>query len=180
MDLKNVYLNTPLNRPEYVRIMLTDIPQEFIEEYKLNELACDSWSTLKCNVACTPFPKQASLLTTSSDTACCQVWLLQSSHHPWSLASQVAPRYVCTHCWWLCHSIHWQCPPGSSLPGSQETLQSLWRNRWHPLCRHDTQIKLQPKSCQMLMPPLHAGLYLQCLHQVQASHAKRFLAKPPN
>ncbi len=39
MDLKNFYLNTPLDRPEYVRIKLADIPQEFIDEYKLNKLA---------------------------------------------------------------------------------------------------------------------------------------------
>ena len=30
-DLKNFYLQTPMNRPEYVRIKLSDIPQEFIE-----------------------------------------------------------------------------------------------------------------------------------------------------
>jgi hypothetical protein len=43
MDLKNFYLNTPLDRPEYIHIKLADIPQEFINEYKLKELACDSW-----------------------------------------------------------------------------------------------------------------------------------------
>ncbi len=43
MDLKNFYLNTPLNPPEYVRIKLADIPQEFIDKYKLNKLARDSW-----------------------------------------------------------------------------------------------------------------------------------------
>jgi hypothetical protein len=42
MDLKNVYLNTPLDWPEYVRIKLVNIPQEFIDKYKLNELARDS------------------------------------------------------------------------------------------------------------------------------------------
>jgi hypothetical protein len=34
-DIKNFYLQTPLDRPEYVRIMLSDIPQEFIDEYNL-------------------------------------------------------------------------------------------------------------------------------------------------
>jgi hypothetical protein len=33
----------PLDRPEYVRIKLADIPQELIDEYKLNKLARDSW-----------------------------------------------------------------------------------------------------------------------------------------
>jgi hypothetical protein len=43
MDLKNFYLNTPLDRPEYIRIKLADIPQEFIHKYKLNKIARDSW-----------------------------------------------------------------------------------------------------------------------------------------
>jgi hypothetical protein len=43
IDLKNFYLNTPLDRPEYVRIKLADIPQEFINEYKLDKLARNSW-----------------------------------------------------------------------------------------------------------------------------------------
>ena len=30
-DAKNFYLQTPMDRPEYVRIELSDIPQEFIE-----------------------------------------------------------------------------------------------------------------------------------------------------
>jgi hypothetical protein len=47
MDLKNFYLNTPLDRPEYVSIKLADIPQEFIVEYKLNKLARDSWIYFK-------------------------------------------------------------------------------------------------------------------------------------
>ena len=35
-DIRNYYLVTPLNYPEYVKIKLTDIPQEFIDEYNLH------------------------------------------------------------------------------------------------------------------------------------------------
>ena len=34
-NIKNFYLQTPLTRPEYVRIKLSDIPSEFINEYSL-------------------------------------------------------------------------------------------------------------------------------------------------
>ena len=34
-DLSNFYLMTPLKRPEYGRVKLTDIPDEIIKEYKL-------------------------------------------------------------------------------------------------------------------------------------------------
>jgi hypothetical protein len=47
MDLKNFYLNTLLDWPEYIRIMLADIPQEFINKYKLNKIARDSWIYFK-------------------------------------------------------------------------------------------------------------------------------------
>jgi hypothetical protein len=42
-DLKNFYLGTPLDRPEHVRIKLTDIPQEFIDEYGLEDYAHNGW-----------------------------------------------------------------------------------------------------------------------------------------
>ena len=43
-DIKNFYLQTPLNRPEYVRIILSDIPQEFIDEYNLLDYVhINSW-----------------------------------------------------------------------------------------------------------------------------------------
>jgi hypothetical protein len=39
MDIANFYLMTPLKRPEYVKIKLSDIPEEIIVEYKLHDLA---------------------------------------------------------------------------------------------------------------------------------------------
>jgi hypothetical protein len=35
IDIKNFYLNMPMPTPEYVPIKILDIPQEFINEYKL-------------------------------------------------------------------------------------------------------------------------------------------------
>ena len=37
LDISNFYLNTPMKRYKYVRIKLTDIPQEVIDEYKLED-----------------------------------------------------------------------------------------------------------------------------------------------
>ena len=39
MEISNFYLMTPLNRPEYIRIKLTDIPDEIIKEYDLKSKA---------------------------------------------------------------------------------------------------------------------------------------------
>lgn len=40
-DLGNFYLNSPMDRPEFVRILLVDIPDEIIDEYNLREKADD-------------------------------------------------------------------------------------------------------------------------------------------
>ena len=42
-DICNFYLQTPLDRPEYARIKLSDIPEEFTLEYNLLSYACDGW-----------------------------------------------------------------------------------------------------------------------------------------
>eukprot|EP00804_Cyclotella_cryptica_P022993 CCRYP_015003-RA/>CCRYP_015003-RA protein AED:0.12 eAED:0.12 QI:0/0/0/1/1/1/2/0/454 len=38
MDISNFYLNTSLKRPEYIRMKLSDTPEEIITEYKLRDL----------------------------------------------------------------------------------------------------------------------------------------------
>jgi hypothetical protein len=35
MDISNFYLMTPLHRPEFIQMKLSNIPDEVIEEYKL-------------------------------------------------------------------------------------------------------------------------------------------------
>jgi hypothetical protein len=42
-DLSNFYLNTPLDQPEYARIQISIIPQEVINEYKLEQYAHNNW-----------------------------------------------------------------------------------------------------------------------------------------
>jgi hypothetical protein len=37
-NVKNFYLNTPMDRPEYMRISIKNIPQEIIDEYQVQNL----------------------------------------------------------------------------------------------------------------------------------------------
>ena len=48
-DISNFYLGTPLDRPEYVRIKITDIPQEFIDEYNLTTFTYSGWIYFEIN-----------------------------------------------------------------------------------------------------------------------------------
>ena len=38
MDISNFYLNTLMDRPEYIRMKIADIPHEIIKEYNLNNI----------------------------------------------------------------------------------------------------------------------------------------------
>ena len=54
-DIEFFYLSTPLGRPEYVRIQLSKIPQEFIEEYNLTIFSHKGGYTLKSVVDATDY-----------------------------------------------------------------------------------------------------------------------------
>ncbi len=41
LDNKDFYLNTPMKRYEYMRIKITDIPEEIIKEYKMREIVTE-------------------------------------------------------------------------------------------------------------------------------------------
>ena len=43
LDIKNFYLNTPLERPEHMRMKLSIIPQEIIEQCNLHSLVRNGW-----------------------------------------------------------------------------------------------------------------------------------------
>jgi hypothetical protein len=61
IDLKNFYLDTPMPDPEYVRIKITDIPAELIEEYKLAGTDRDGWIYFEIRRGCYGLP-QAGIL----------------------------------------------------------------------------------------------------------------------
>ncbi len=39
INISNIYLNNPLSQYEYMKLKLTDIPQEVIDKYKLAQKA---------------------------------------------------------------------------------------------------------------------------------------------
>eukprot|EP00804_Cyclotella_cryptica_P029294 CCRYP_011705-RA/>CCRYP_011705-RA protein AED:0.44 eAED:0.44 QI:0/-1/0/1/-1/0/1/0/112 len=43
IDIKDFYLNTPMARPEFMRLKLSDIPTNIIDLYKLCDIAHDGY-----------------------------------------------------------------------------------------------------------------------------------------
>ena len=61
-DLANFYLMTPLKRPEYAKIKMSDIPEEVIKEYNLHQYATpDSWVYIKVSRGMYGLPQAGSL-----------------------------------------------------------------------------------------------------------------------
>ncbi len=57
IDLKKIYLDTLMPDPEYVRIKISDIPAEFIEEYNLTGMDRDGWIYFEFARDAVVFPK---------------------------------------------------------------------------------------------------------------------------
>ena len=51
-DIRNFYIEKPMDRPEYVRIRLYDIPKEFIAEYNLITYSNNGWIYFEITKGC--------------------------------------------------------------------------------------------------------------------------------
>jgi hypothetical protein len=69
IDLKNFYLDTPMPKPEYVGIKILDIPDKFINKYKLTGLDCDGWIYFEIHQGCYSLP-QAGILANDLLQSC--------------------------------------------------------------------------------------------------------------
>ena len=56
-DIEFFYLSTPLGRPEYVKIQLSKIPQEFIAKYNLTRLVHKGWIYFEICRGCYGLPQ---------------------------------------------------------------------------------------------------------------------------
>ena len=60
-DIRNYYLSTPLDYPEYVKIKLTDIQQDFIDEYNLHDYVHEGWVYFEIRNGVYGLPQSGSL-----------------------------------------------------------------------------------------------------------------------
>ncbi len=69
IDLKNFYLDTPMPNQKYVCIKISDIPDEFINKYKLTGQDRDGWIYFKIRQGCYGLP-QAGILANNLLRSC--------------------------------------------------------------------------------------------------------------
>ncbi len=97
IDLKNFYLDTPMPDPEFVRIKISDIPAEFIEEYNLTGKDRDGWIYFEIHQGCYGLPQAGILTNKSSLHPPRSQTILRSGYHSWSLAPQMATHPILPH-----------------------------------------------------------------------------------
>ena len=60
-DIRHFYLDTPMKKAEYVKIQFSKIPQEFVDEYILQEYAHKGWVYFECLQGAYRLPKSGIL-----------------------------------------------------------------------------------------------------------------------
>ena len=58
IDIRNFYINTPLDHYEYMRMHISEIPQEIIDKYNLLEKVNDGWIYFRIKMAIYGLKKQ--------------------------------------------------------------------------------------------------------------------------
>ena len=67
-DIRNSYLATPLEYPKDIKIKLTDIPQEFIDEYNLHDYVHGGWVYFEIHNGLYGLPQSRSLANNLLET----------------------------------------------------------------------------------------------------------------
>jgi hypothetical protein len=88
IDIKKIYLNTPLGRFEYMVINLSSFPQESIDKYNLMKLAHDGKVYIEIQKSMYGLP-QAGILTNELlqrvTTQSRKIWVPTDATHTWPM-----------------------------------------------------------------------------------------------
>ena len=88
MDISNFYLMTPLARPEYIRVKLSDIPDEIIAEYNLKAKATKDGSVhIVANRGMYGLPQSGLLANQLLGKKVEQAWLRSEQACPWPVVA---------------------------------------------------------------------------------------------
>eukprot|EP00804_Cyclotella_cryptica_P006014 CCRYP_000255-RA/>CCRYP_000255-RA protein AED:0.25 eAED:0.25 QI:0/0/0/1/1/1/2/0/796 len=81
-DLKNFYLNTPMDRPEYMRLKYDLIPQEIKDKYKLDTFNEDGWIYVRIDLGMYGLPQAGILANKLLEKRLAKAGYYQCQHTP--------------------------------------------------------------------------------------------------
>eukprot|EP00804_Cyclotella_cryptica_P003874 CCRYP_015759-RA/>CCRYP_015759-RA protein AED:0.31 eAED:0.31 QI:0/0/0/1/0/0/3/0/812 len=114
IDIKDFYLNTPMARPEYMRLKLSDIPAAIIDLYKLRDIAQDGYVFVRIQKGMYGLP-QAGIIA--------QQLLEQRLHH---------------------HMFRPASPPPCRLQTTTHSLTGALHDPFHSTTKPSTKVFLLP------------------------------------
>jgi hypothetical protein len=96
-DVKTFYLNTPLERPEYMRIPIKLIPQEIIDDYKLQPLVHHDYVYVEINKGMYGLPQAGLLANKLLPRRLAKYGYYQATRpHTWPLEAHLMPHPIRT------------------------------------------------------------------------------------
>ncbi len=97
INLKDFYLNTPMARPEFMRMKLAELPKDFARIYKLHDLAdSNGFVSIKIQKGMYGLPQAGILAQELLKKMLEQAWLLPKPHHTRPMATQLSPDILHT------------------------------------------------------------------------------------
>jgi hypothetical protein len=92
VDIKDFYLCTPMKRFEYMRLKITDIPEEIIREYELEVLATsDGYVHCEIQKGMYGLPQAGIIAQELLEERLAKYGYHQSKNNPWFLVTQTRP-----------------------------------------------------------------------------------------
>jgi hypothetical protein len=169
-DLKDFYLNMPMEQPEYMRMKLSDLlPQEFVDLYSLTKIAEDNGNVyIKVQKGMYSL-LQAGILA----HRLLEQQLNEHKYHQsqatsglWKHALRPISFTLSVNNFW--HEIHWPRTCRAPTPRSQHALQVLARLGWQEIPWHGHCLGLQAKKS----PCVDVGICPQSINAVPTQGSK--------
>jgi hypothetical protein len=133
-NLKDFYLNMPMEQPEYMRMKLSNLLQEFVELYDLTKIAEDNGNVyIKVQKGMYNLPQAGILAHKLLEQQLNEHGYQQSQITPglWKHALRPISFTLCVNDFW--HEILWPRTCRAPAPSSQHALQMLARWEWQEI-----------------------------------------------
>ena len=122
-DVKNFYLNTPMARPEYMKIKVEFIPQEIQDEYDIADKIIDGYVYVEINKGMYGLPQAGILANRLLVKRLDSYGFRPNTAHTWIMATRKSPHPVCTGCGRLRNPVHRQNRCRLLTSHTSQTLQ---------------------------------------------------------
>lgn len=170
IDIKDFYFNTPMARPEFMRLKINDLPESIIEQYKLRDkVTKDGYMYVQINKGMYGLP-QAGIIAQElleKKTQCSRV--SAKHNYTWFLEAWLPTNLICIICLQLRSEICWRRECQSPFTNIEQNLQNFIRMGRHKIYHINFRMGLH----QLLCTRLHSRVLLQSLSTFPTQYTQK-------